>query len=105
MTEAVFFALLKRAKLPRPVPEYVFAKPRKWRLDYAWPAERVALEVEGGVWTRGRHTRPTGFLRDMEKYNRLACLGWRLLRVTPQHLATLETIDMLREALTASEAA
>jgi hypothetical protein len=57
----------------------------------------VALEVEGGVWTGGRHTRGAGFLKDVEKYNRAAVLGWRLLRVTPDKLVSFGTFEMLRE--------
>ncbi len=72
--------------LPRPTHEFVFAYPRKWRFDYAWPENMIALEVEGGVWTEGRHTRGKGFIADMEKYNTAVCLGWRILRVTPQDM-------------------
>lgn len=99
MSEALFLALVKRAKLPRPEPEHQFAPPRRWRFDYAWPAQRVALEVEGGVWTGGRHTRGSGFLKDMEKYNRAASLGWRVVRCTPSTLATLDTIALLTDTL------
>ena len=53
-----------------------------WRLDFAWPTQMIALEVEGGVWTRGRHVRPAGFLGDVAKYNAATMQGWRLLRVT-----------------------
>jgi very-short-patch-repair endonuclease len=103
--DPLFLALVKRATLPAPVAEYRFAPPRRWRLDYAWPDARLALEVEGGVWTRGRHTRGSGFVKDMEKYNELAARGWRLLRVTPDLLATLSTVELLRRALTDEEAA
>lgn len=99
MSEPLFLALLKRERLPAPESEYRFAPPRRWRMDYAWPAHRVALEVEGGVWTRGRHTRPTGYLRDVEKYNAAAVRGWRLLRCTPSTLATLGTVALVKEAL------
>lgn len=85
--------------LPAPVPEHSFEPSRRWRLDLAWPSHRLALEVEGGVWTGGRHTRGAGFLKDMEKYNRLAVLGWRLLRVTPDRLLTPETVALVRSAL------
>ena len=81
-------ALCKAMGVPRPVPELVFAKPRKWRFDFSWPAHKLALEVEGGVFVSGRHSRGVGMLKDMEKYNRAACLGWRVLRCTPQTLIT-----------------
>jgi very-short-patch-repair endonuclease len=75
------FALHIRAEsLPTPVREYVFAKPRGWRFDFAWPTQRLAVEIEGGVWTQGRHTRGAGFVADMEKYNAATLLGWRVLR-------------------------
>jgi hypothetical protein len=69
--------------LTMPKPEFRFDDARRWRFDYCWPEQKVALEIEGGVFTRGRHTRPTGFLKDMEKYNRAAELGYRIFRCTP----------------------
>lgn len=98
----IFFALLKRENIPLPTPELRFAPPRKWRFDYAWPAQKVALEVEGGIWTNGRHTRGKGFLEDIAKYNRAAVLGWRLLRCTPAGLHDLWTITQLKDALTST---
>ena len=68
------------------VREYRFHPVRKWRFDYAVPASRVALEVEGGVWKGGRHTSPKGFLGDMDKYNAAVLLGWRVVRTTPDRL-------------------
>jgi very-short-patch-repair endonuclease len=60
--------------------EFRFHPTRKWRFDAAFPEARVALEIEGGVWVRGRHNRASGFLKDMEKYNEAAALGWRVIR-------------------------
>ena len=79
-------ALWKAMGLPVPVPEFRFAAPRKWRFDFAWPEKKIALEVEGGIWTRGRHTRGSGFLKDMEKYNAAGKLGWRVFRFSPQEV-------------------
>jgi hypothetical protein len=87
------------AGLPAPTREHRFEPSRKWRLDLAWPAHRLALEVEGGVWMAGRHTRGSGYLRDVAKYNRLAVLGWRLLRCTPETLYEAETLELVRSAL------
>ena len=52
--------------------EYRFHPTRKWRFDAAFPSEKVAVEIEGGVWKYGRHNRASGFLNDMEKYNEAA---------------------------------
>lgn len=93
-----FMALVERAGLPTPVTELRFAPPRRWRFDYCFPGYGLALEVEGGVFTRGRHTRGAGYMADLEKYTEAAVLGWRLLRVTPMHLATPDTIELLKRA-------
>jgi len=61
--------------------EYQFCE-RRWRFDVAWPAAKVAIEAEGGVWTRGRHVRGAGFIADCIKYNRAALDGWRVFRLT-----------------------
>lgn len=88
-----------RFGLPTPEREFRFHRKRRWRLDWAWPLAKVALEVEGGVWTKGRHTRPKGFLKDIEKYNAAAALGWRVIRCTPSQLASGEIMATLKEAL------
>ena len=95
----VFLRALEVRGLPRPEREWKFDANRRWRFDYAWPERMIALEVEGGVWTGGRHTRGAGFVKDMEKYNRAAVLGWRLLRVTPDKLVSFGTFEILREIL------
>lgn len=64
--------------------EYRFYDKRRWRFDFAIPSRKIAIEIEGGVWTNGRHTRGKGYIGDMEKYNFAALLGWRILRFTPQ---------------------
>lgn len=86
------------AGIPAPTPEYRFCA-RAWRFDWAWPEHRTALEVEGGAWTGGRHTRGAGFLADMAKYNAAQVLGWTLLRCTPDTLATDATLTLIRDAL------
>lgn len=90
-------ALCRQAGLAEPVPEFRFHPHRKWRFDYAWPLHRLALEVDGGVWTQGRHTRGSGFVGDLLKFNAATLLGWRVLRYTPQQLG--QAITDLRIAL------
>lgn len=69
--------------------EYRFHPERKWRFDFALPCRRLAIEIEGGVWIRGRHTRGKGFLGDCVKYSTAAVLGWRVIRLAPQQLNDL----------------
>jgi len=96
----LFIAMCAAHGLPEPVPEYRFCE-RGWRFDWAWPESRpmVALEREGGVWTRGRHTRGKGTIEDMAKYNRAAVLGWKLIRCTPQQIEDGSIFATLREVL------
>lgn len=83
--------------------EYKFHPRRRWRFDYALPMHKIAIEVEGGVWTRGRHITPKGFLNDMEKYNTAASMGWMVLRITPQMRYEPETLQLIETTITTKQ--
>jgi very-short-patch-repair endonuclease len=87
------------SSLPEPVAEYQFARPRRWRFDLAWPDRRLAVEVEGGTWANGRHTRPAGYEADCEKCNAAALAGWRVLRVTGAMVKDGRALAAVVEAL------
>ena len=89
---------IRVAGIPAPEREYMFGLPREWRFDFAWPERKLAVECEGGKWTRGRHQRPGGFEDDCEKYNRAALLGWRVLRFTGDAIESGAAIKMIEEA-------
>lgn len=94
------FTLLCRSQMGvECVKEYRFYQPRRWRFDYAIPRFKIAVEVEGGVWTGGRHIRPKGFLNDVEKYNTAALLGWRVFRTTPDQLLSNSMLLLLKNAV------
>ena len=95
----VFVQLCAKVLGASPVKEYRFHESRMWRFDYAFPQHLIALEVEGGVHTGGRHIRPKGFLNDMEKYNAAAVAGWRVLRCTPSTLTTTATLELIKNAM------
>lgn len=99
VTERAFLQRLKERRVPEPEREVRFSPDRRWRFDWSWSQQKLALEVEGGVWTGGRHTRGGGFLADCEKYNDAAVRGWRLLRVQPRDLANYATVDLIQRAL------
>lgn len=106
--EDVLVGQLAWAGAPRPEREYVFSppgsltptgRPHRWRFDLAWPDRRLALEVEGGVWTTGRHTSGSGFEADCRKYNEAALEGWAVLRVTTNMIRRGEALDLALRAL------
>lgn len=82
-----------------PFTEFRFDEKRKWRFDFAWPEWRLALEVQGGLFTNGRHSRGAALLKEHEKLNAAACAGWRVLYVIPDNLCTTDTIEMVKNAI------
>jgi len=72
--------------------EYQFCPTRKWRSDYRTGS--TLIELEGGVFSGGRHVRPGGFTEDAFKYNAATLLGYRVIRIatgmaTPTYLESL----------------
>ena len=98
---AAFFA---EHGVPPPVREHAFAAPeRKFRFDWAWPLLKVALEVEGGLFTCQAHGSIGGMLRDLEKYNLAASMGWRILRCVPDDLCRTETAELVKRTMAAGD--
>jgi len=91
ISDAVFSAF----GIPAPQREFPFHPTRKWRIDFAWPSRKLAVEIDGGIWTNGSHSRGSGLVRNMEKRNAMAVMGWRLLCYTPQ----LINMTQIREAV------
>ena len=85
--------------------EMRFSPPRRWRADFAIPAHRILIEVEGGTWTAGRHSRGKGFDLDCEKYNTATLMGWRVLRYSTGMVISGEAIAQIMQALQTGEIA
>jgi len=96
---------LKGAGLPDPDREFRFAKEamgRQWRFDLCWHDVKLAVEVDGGAYSGGRHTRGAGFEGDAEKGNAAVELGWKVLHFTNKHIKSgyaLETIERIHRQL------
>lgn len=99
MTPVPVSTMLVALGFPAPVAEYRFAPPRRWRFDFAWPDQRVALEIQGGLFSRGRHVRGAALLKEHEKLNESAALGWRVVFATPQNVYEPHVLSRLRRAL------
>ena len=82
--------------------EYKFHPKRKWRADFHIMGKKILIEVEGGVWNGGRHTRGKGYIGDMEKYNAAVILGFQVLRFSTEQVKSglaVQQIEMMLEDL------
>lgn len=96
--ELAFETQLKQMGISGFVREYRFHPTRKWRFDFAAPDEKIAIEIEGGIHSKGRHVRPKGYIGDLEKYNEAAWLGWRVLRYsTSQVNGGIAILDLYKK--------
>jgi very-short-patch-repair endonuclease len=101
--EETLLLLIRAEGLPEPEREYMFAKSigRRWRLDFAYPEKRIGIEVQGGTYIRGAHSRGTGLERDYEKYNQAQVLGWDVYQFSRKMIESGEAIDIIKRVLEA----
>ena len=83
--------------IKKPVAEHKFHPVRKWRLDYAWPKEKVALEIHGATYQGGRHVTGKGFAADREKMNEAQLHGWIVIEATTDNISLIR--DWIERAL------
>lgn len=77
--------------------EYRFSHSRRWKADFYLPLHRALIEVEGGTYTGGRHTRGSGYALDCEKYNHAVAMGYRLFRFTSEQVRKGEAIAFIEK--------
>lgn len=92
-------AQIRAVGLPAPERERRLVPGRRFRCDLCWTDAKVVVEVDGGTFTAGRHSRGMGQASDCEKHNLLTLLGWRVLRVTTLHVRDGSAVRWLEEAL------
>jgi hypothetical protein len=107
---------IRARQLPLPEKEYRFAMHhvgggegirkrlkaaglKDWRFDFAWPSQMLAVEVEGGAFTAGRHTRGAGFREDCIKYHHAMMLGWTVYRCEAWLVQHGHVMDFLKRFL------
>lgn len=94
------FALHCRVEKLEPVREYIFHPTRKWRFDFAFVEQKIAVEAEGvTMGIPGRHQQAGGLAKDAEKYNAAAKLGWRVLRYTSYMIERGDAINDVLEMI------
>ena len=78
--ESRLLRTLMKAKLPPPVPQYTIRHDGRFiaRVDFAYPAARLAIEAQSWRW----HSGPAAYSRDIGRKNAIEAIGWDLLLVT-----------------------
>jgi len=96
--EDLFAFQLDAAGLTGYVREYQAIPGRKFRFDFAFLRERLLVEINGGTYNGGAHSRGVGLNRDYEKGNLAVIHGWRLLSFDTKQVksgAALEVVEQL----------
>ena len=74
---------------------------RRYSFDFAFIAARILVEVQGGVWSRGKsgHKSGRGIEDDTEKLNLAVIEGYRVLQVTGKQIKDGRAVNWILEAL------
>lgn len=79
--------------------EFRYAKPRRFRADFALPTYQLLVEVQGGIFSRQAHGSIKGILADIDRLNHAALNGWRMLRFTPGQVEDGTALTMIEKAI------
>lgn len=83
--EVMIWRRLKQSGLPRPVPQYAIKTARQtFYADFAWPTQKVALELEGYE----THGLQTAFQRDRRRTSAIASEGYLYFPLTFERYLT-----------------
>ena len=77
--------------------EFKFHPTRKWRADFHLKGKKILVEVEGGIWSNGRHTRGKGYLGDLEKYNEATMMGYQVIRFSTEQVKSGKAIEQIEK--------
>ena len=83
--------------------QYRYVPGRLFKADFAVPSIRLLIEVQGGIYTGKAHGSVNGILLDNERINLAALNGWRVMRFSPQQVATGEAKEWVRKVLEMEE--
>ena len=97
--EDIFAAQLDAVGLDGYVREYQAIPGRRFRFDFCWVKERLAVEIQGGTYSRGAHARPLGIKRDYEKGNLAVKFGWRVLQFDADMVKSGQALDFTEKML------
>jgi very-short-patch-repair endonuclease len=97
--EDILLLLIRETGLPEPVRQHKFSDTRRFKLDFAWPDQKLGVEVNGGTWIKSGHTTGGGLDRDYEKNNLCQLGGWRLLIFNKRMIEDGTAIETIKKAI------
>lgn len=100
--EEMLLLQIRNAGMPEPERELMFHPHRKWRFDFAWPRQKLAVEVNGAIYAAGRHSRGSGLESDYEKLNQAQIDGWRVLQFSRAMIESGEALAQVVRGLAGS---
>ena len=77
--------------------EFQFHPTRKWRADFHLKDRKILVEVEGGIWSNGRHTRGKGYIADLDKYNEATMMGYQVIRFSTEQVKSGKAIEQIEK--------
>lgn len=92
--ERRFDQQLAEAGLPEPRRNWFFLNGRDYELDRAWPAQKVAVEVQGMA-----HRIKGKWKRDIEKRALAMLAGWKVLEVDGASIRDGRAIEWTKQLL------
>lgn len=101
--EEIFSIQIRAVKLPEAKRQYKFHPSRQWQFDFSWPQAKIAVEIDGGTYLRGRHVQPEGFRKDCQKINAAQLLGWTVFRGDTRMVKDGSLLDTVMAAFRQNE--
>ena len=97
--EEMFALQCEQAGFPAPLREYAAVPGRRFRWDFAWPEQRVLVEINGGTYAHMGHSTGSGIARDYEKSNLAMLAGWRTFAFDRRMVEAGTALDVTAKAL------
>ena len=97
--EEMFALQCEQAGFPAPLREYAAVPGRRFRWDFAWPEQRVLVEINGGTYAHMGHSTGPGIARDYEKSNLAMLAGWRMFVFDRRMVEAGAALDITAKAL------
>lgn len=71
---------------------------RKYRFDFVHMPSKICVEINGGIWNNGRHSRGSGLVKEYEKYNLAQLQGYKVF-VLASNMINSKWLDKIAEAI------